>query len=248
MHRDESDTLWLDGAATRSADAAAVRTTDEYIASFPEEVRPILGEVAAALRRALPGAEERIRYGMPAFMLTDRYALHFAGWKQHVGLYPVGRLDPDLEAEVGPYRAQKDTVKLLLPRPRSRPTSSSGSREHWPTGTPSRRFGQRGVPRRGYARGGGDAAARQRDEGVSMSINDDDITSEPAPAGEGVADGGANPGGHDGGADGSAGEGPADGGANAGGHDGGADGSAGEGPADGGANAGGHDGGADGSA
>jgi hypothetical protein len=62
--------------------------------------------------------------------------------------------------------------------------------------------------------------------GVSMSINDDDITSEPAPAGEGPADGGANPGGHDGGADGSAGEGVADGGANPGGHDGGADGSA----------------------
>ena len=64
-----------------------------------------------------------------------------------------------------------------------------------------------------------------------MSINDDDITSEPAPAGEGPADGGANPGGHDGGADGgSAGEGTADGGANPGGHDGGADGSRRRGP------------------
>ena len=48
-----------------------------------------------------------------------------------------------------------------------------------------------------------------------MSINDDDITTTGTP-GEGPADGGANPEGHDGGADGSAdaGEGPADGGAN----------------------------------
>jgi hypothetical protein len=61
-----------------------------------------------------------------------------------------------------------------------------------------------------------------------MTINDDDITLEPGAEGEGVADGGANPAGHDGGADGSAagGEGVADGGANPGGHDGGADGSA----------------------
>jgi hypothetical protein len=60
-----------------------------------------------------------------------------------------------------------------------------------------------------------------------MSLNDDDITAGTGSAGgEGVADGGANPAGHDGGADGSAGEGPADGGANSGGHDGGADGSA----------------------
>jgi hypothetical protein len=61
-----------------------------------------------------------------------------------------------------------------------------------------------------------------------MSIGDDDITVEPGDGGEGVADGGANPTGHDGGADGSAraGEGTADGGANPEGHDGGADGSA----------------------
>jgi hypothetical protein len=92
------------------------------------------------------------------------------------------------------------------------------------------------------------AAARK---GNGMSIGDDDITVEPGDGGEGVADGGANPEGHDGGADGSAGgEGVADGGANPGGHDGGADGSAraGEGTADGGADAEGHDGGADGSA
>ena len=59
-----------------------------------------------------------------------------------------------------------------------------------------------------------------------MAINDDDITTAGAQGGEGVADGGSNPHGHDGGADGSAGEGTADGGSNPDGHDGGADGTA----------------------
>jgi len=61
-----------------------------------------------------------------------------------------------------------------------------------------------------------------------MSLSDDDITgTTSAASGEGPADGGANPAGHDGGADGGAGgEGPADGGANPAGADGGADGSA----------------------
>jgi hypothetical protein len=62
-----------------------------------------------------------------------------------------------------------------------------------------------------------------------MSINDDDINTTGRAAEEGPADGGANPKGRDGGADGSAGsagEGTADGGANAGSQDGGADGSA----------------------
>ena len=60
-----------------------------------------------------------------------------------------------------------------------------------------------------------------------MAINDDDIsTSGPGGGGEGTADGGSNPSGHDGGADGTAGEGTADGGSNPQGHDGGADGTA----------------------
>jgi hypothetical protein len=86
-------------------------------------------------------------------------------------------------------------------------------------------------------------------ERITMPLNEDDITTS-ANGGEGTADGGSNPEGHDGGADGTAGgEGPADGGSNPEGHDGGADGTAGgEGAADGGSNPEGHDGGADGSA
>jgi hypothetical protein len=60
-----------------------------------------------------------------------------------------------------------------------------------------------------------------------MALDDDDITTTPG-EGEGTADGGSNPEGHDGGADGTAsgGEGTADGGSNPEGHDGGADGTA----------------------
>ncbi|GAA1476248.1 iron chaperone [Nocardioides aestuarii] len=89
-------------------------TVDDYLAGFPDDIRPVLAEVAAAIRRALPGAEERIRYGMPAFMFPGRsYGLHFAGWKKHVGLYPVATLDPGLETEVAPHRAAKDTVRFF---------------------------------------------------------------------------------------------------------------------------------------
>ena len=87
-------------------------TIDEYIAAFPDDVSSVLAEVATTFRRALPGAEERIRYDMPAFLLGDRYGIHFAGWKQHVGIYPVARLTGDLEAEIEPHRAKKDTVQF----------------------------------------------------------------------------------------------------------------------------------------
>lgn len=93
--------------------SAAPTSVDAYVDSFAPEVREVLAEVAAALRRALPGAEEKIRYGMPAFVFHDRYGLHFAGWKKHVGLYPVARLAPGLEAEVAPHRSSKDTVQFF---------------------------------------------------------------------------------------------------------------------------------------
>jgi len=97
--------------------AERIETIDEYLAPFPEEVRAILQQVHQALRRAMPDATESIRYGMPALMLQGRYGIHFAGWKSHVGLYPVPVLSEELERDVAPYRSAKDTVRFRYARP-----------------------------------------------------------------------------------------------------------------------------------
>ena len=96
---------------------SAPTSVDAYVQGFPEGPRQVLEQVAAALRRSVPGGEEKIRYGMPAIMFAGRYGIHFAGWKKHVGLYPVGELEPDLEAEVAPHRAGKDTVQFFYKDP-----------------------------------------------------------------------------------------------------------------------------------
>jgi len=88
-------------------------SVDEYIADFSSDVQVILTQVRASMRRSLPDADERIRYGMAACMLGGRYALHLVGWKDHVGLYPVPALPADLEREVASYRTTKDTVRFL---------------------------------------------------------------------------------------------------------------------------------------
>ena len=90
---------------------------DHYIAGFPAEVQAILTEVRAAIHRGVPDATEKIRYGMPAIMLGGRYAIHFAGWKKHVGIYPVAILEPLLESEVTLYRKAKDSVNFPYSQP-----------------------------------------------------------------------------------------------------------------------------------
>lgn len=97
--------------------ADRITTVDDYIAALPAAAQPILREVRAAIHRGVPHGEERIRYGMPAVMLGARYAIHFAGWKKHVGIYPVAKLDGALEADVAPYRSEKDSLRFVYAKP-----------------------------------------------------------------------------------------------------------------------------------
>ncbi len=62
-------------------------TIDEYIATFPENVRSILEELRQAIRESAPEAEEAISYQMPAFKLNG-ILVWFAAFKNHVGFYP----------------------------------------------------------------------------------------------------------------------------------------------------------------
>jgi len=97
---------------------AAPATVDEYIAGFPPEIAERLRRVRAEIVDAVAAAsgvapEEKIRYGIAAVMLGGRYAIHFAGWKKHIGLYPVPLLPEPLESEIASHRAEKDSVVFL---------------------------------------------------------------------------------------------------------------------------------------
>ena len=89
---------------------AAAASVDEYIAGFPPEVASRLQRIREVVLAEVPAPEEKMRYGIAAVMLGGRYALHYAGWKKHIGLYPVPTLDEPLEGRIGPYRAEKDSV------------------------------------------------------------------------------------------------------------------------------------------
>jgi uncharacterized protein YdhG (YjbR/CyaY superfamily) len=96
---------------------AAPTTVEEYLATLPDEVRPVLEGVRRAILDAVPGATEGIRYQMPVVSLGDTYVVHYSAWKRHIGLYPVPPQEAGLEHELAPLRSGKDSVQLPLSAP-----------------------------------------------------------------------------------------------------------------------------------
>jgi uncharacterized protein YdhG (YjbR/CyaY superfamily) len=95
------------------------RTVDDYLASQPQRAQTALKRVRTIVRNAMPGAEEVISYGIPAFRLRGRTVLYLAGWKEHYSLYPSSRsLELKFKQELGPYElSNKGTIRFPLSEP-----------------------------------------------------------------------------------------------------------------------------------
>jgi uncharacterized protein YdhG (YjbR/CyaY superfamily) len=97
---------------------ADCKSVDEYIASQPDAIRPILGQVRNAIRKAVPQADEVISYKIPTYKLQGEPVLYFAGWKQHFSLYPVSaNLLAAFEHDIAPYVVSKGTMRFSLSQP-----------------------------------------------------------------------------------------------------------------------------------
>lgn len=60
---------------------------DAYIAAAPEQFRALLARLRAQLARALPGAEEVMKYDMPGFQIKDTIVAGYAAFSKQCGLY-----------------------------------------------------------------------------------------------------------------------------------------------------------------
>ena len=89
---------------------------DDYIAGFPPKTRAALRKVRAALRKAAPKAEETISYRIPA-LRGNGVLVYFAGFKNHVGMFPPVRDDARLVAALARYRGPKGNLRFPLTEP-----------------------------------------------------------------------------------------------------------------------------------
>ena len=90
---------------------------DEYIKSFPEEVRVILEKIRQGIHKEAPDAIETIGYQMPAFKQKGRVLVYFAAWKYHIGFYPTPSGTVAFKKELSQYKSAKGSVKFPIDKP-----------------------------------------------------------------------------------------------------------------------------------
>lgn len=94
------------------------KNVDQYISTFPEEVQVILEKVRNTIKEIVPKAEETISYQIPTYKTNGKYLVYFAGWKNHISLYPVSiSIQGKLKKELAPYKTSKGTIQFPLDKP-----------------------------------------------------------------------------------------------------------------------------------
>jgi uncharacterized protein YdhG (YjbR/CyaY superfamily) len=92
------------------------KNIDEYIRYFPRDVQALLQKLRATILKAAPGAEETIKYQIPTFV-WKRNLIHFAAYKNHIGLYPGSKAIANFKDELSKYKLAKGTIQFPLDKP-----------------------------------------------------------------------------------------------------------------------------------
>lgn len=96
---------------------AKPNTIDEYITGFPKDIQILLEQIRETIKKAAPDAEEAIKYAIPTFMQNGSNLVHFAAFKQHIGLYPTPAGIEEFKKELSVYPNAKGSVQFPLNKP-----------------------------------------------------------------------------------------------------------------------------------
>ena len=96
------------------------KSITEYINAAPKEARKKLREIRGCLRQAAPGADESLKWGMPAFSY-HRILFTFGGYKHHIGFYPTRSALNAFAKDLSKFKTSSGTVQFPLDRPLSLP-------------------------------------------------------------------------------------------------------------------------------
>lgn len=94
------------------------KTVDDYIQTFPKDVRAILEQIRQTIQKAVPEAEEVISYQIPAFKYHG-WIFYFSAHKKHFSLScpPPCAAFEAFKEELSGYKQSKSAVQFPLDEP-----------------------------------------------------------------------------------------------------------------------------------
>ena len=95
-------------------DSKKVENIDDYISDFSVETQKYLNEMRELIRKLAPDSVESISYAIPTFSLNGKYLVYFAGFKNHIGLYPTPVGMEAFKEELLNYKTGKGSVQFPL--------------------------------------------------------------------------------------------------------------------------------------
>ncbi len=93
------------------------QSIDEYIAACPEPSQSYLQMIRKTVKALVPDAKEKISYQIACFELNGKNLVHFAGWKNHVSMYPTPEGTDTFNKAIAKYAGGKGTTKFPLDEP-----------------------------------------------------------------------------------------------------------------------------------
>src|SRR5437660_1046765 len=90
---------------------------DEYLAKLDEPKRATLQQLRETIRSIVPGAEEGMSYGIPAYRLQGKVVAGFAAFKNHLSYLPhSGSVFAEIPDEVRGYVTSKGALQFPIDR------------------------------------------------------------------------------------------------------------------------------------
>lgn len=93
------------------------QSVDEYIQSFEGVSRERLEQMRRLMKHALPFADEVISYNIPAYKVGNQLIVYFAGYPNHLGMYPGRTNSAAYNALASQYAHGKSTARFVHTEP-----------------------------------------------------------------------------------------------------------------------------------
>ncbi len=84
-----------------------------YTTKLAPATRRKLKELADTIRKAAPGAVDAFSYQIPAFRYDGKILVWYAGWTNHLSMYPLNVADRKFATQKG-FKTAKGTVQFPL--------------------------------------------------------------------------------------------------------------------------------------